>query len=239
MGMKYTLRARIDGGQRGEAEWELEGLVNDRRVWETIRGWFLGRNWEGLEGTQHRVDYEMYLEGKPIDWGVFWFTAPWSERKLILRALERVDERVRNIVIRCKHEWTASEESPSPPYYYCFWLRLVASEHCRRCGLRRRTVENLAQGTVEREYVFNLQFARKLWGWRIVGRLLREDFNMARSEPLIKLLLERYLDEYPQHSGRIQKFFADNAPPSCYHEIAPLLGSPHRERLLARALKGT
>jgi hypothetical protein len=62
--------------------------VNDRRVWETIRAWFLGRGWEGLEGTQHRVDYEMYLGGRPIDWGVFWFTVPWSERKLILRALE-------------------------------------------------------------------------------------------------------------------------------------------------------
>jgi hypothetical protein len=235
--MKYTLRARIDGGERGEAEWELEGLVNDRRVWETIRAWFLGRDWEGLEGTQHRVDYEMYLGGRPIDWGVFWFTAPWSERKLILRALERVDGSIRDIVVRCKHEWVASKESPSPPYLG--GLRLAASEHCRRCGLRRRTVENLAQGTVEREYVFNLQFAKKLWGWGIVGRLLREDFNMARSEPLIKLLLERYLEEYPRHSGRIQKFFADNVPPSCYHEIAPLLGSPHRERLLARALKET
>jgi hypothetical protein len=241
--MKYTLRARIDGGDGGEEEWELERLPTEEELEERLRSWFLEGDWDGFEGTEHSVDYEIYEGEELLDEGTFHFRVPWNEEKLIQQTLEKMwrssDPDVvflRGVVEDCEHEWerTAGIEGgcdTNPGVWAGPGDTIIFREHCAKCGLQRRRVLEGGE-TVGLEYSYDPKVAKKIWG-AVRALLERELFDGAVEE---RILLEEYLRKYPWHEDRIQEFFAENATDP---EVADLLDSPHRERLLARLLHET
>jgi hypothetical protein len=243
--MKYTLRAWIDGGDGGEEEWGLEELPTEEELEEKLRRWFLGGNWDGFEGTEHRVDYEIYGGEELLDEGTFHFRVPWNEEKLIRQTVDRMRQSgdpdvvfLHAFVEECGHEWerTADIEGgcdTNPGVWGGPGDRLYIHEHCAKCGLQRRRVLEGGE-TAELEYSYDPEVAKKVWG--AVRALLERDFIEVIDEGDEKILLKEYLKKYPQHEDRIQEFFAENATNP---GVANLLDSPHRERLLARLLHET
>jgi hypothetical protein len=239
--MRYTLRAWIDGGDGGEEEWGLEELPTEEELEEKLRRWFLDGDWDGFEGTEHRVDYEIYGGEELLDEGTFHFGVPWNKEKLIRQTVDRMRQSgdpdvvfLHAFVEECGHEWERTADIEGGGTNPGVWAgpgdRLYIRSHCARCGLQKKEVLEGGE-MVELEYFYNPEVAKKIWG--AVRFLLEHDLIEGADE---RILLKEYLGKYPQHEDRIQEFFAENATDI---GVVDLLGSPHRERLLARLLRET